>query len=138
MDQANPRPCGRGHHKCRKKGARSLFYRLKNAELCRQEANKENMQANKPSCTAPPSIDNMKGSLASISLPEQWEVFVGVEDVQYNKLEVDSGGLRGVTSSLVISSDLSWSVHIYGKQVPSSCEVLTGFPSILSTLPQLL
>ena len=111
MDQVNPRPRGRGHHKQRKKGAWSLFYRPKNAELHRQLASKRNTGVNTSTLT---TASRIKESLAHISLPEHWEVFVGYDNLQYNKLQISSDGLREVTSSLLISNDLSWSIHIHG------------------------
>ena len=68
-----------------------------------------------------------------ISLPEHWEIFVGCNNVQYKQLVVGCSGLREVTSSILINSDLSWGVHINGKNIPSTCKILSGFPSALSS-----
>ena len=66
-----------------------------------------------------------------IPLPE---IFVDSNSVQYNKLVVGCTGLHEVTSSILINNDLTWGVHINGKKVPSTSEVLMGFPSVLPSI----
>ena len=54
MDDSCNQPCGRGHHKKKKKGLRSRFDRRKNDERRRQQANKENAgTVEHPVCTNP-------------------------------------------------------------------------------------
>ena len=133
--------CGRGHHKRRKKGARRAFFRQKNDERRRQQANKENhsilantAQQMQISDTSTLTLSDVQESMASVSLPsEHWLVFPDDGVLQWSRMEIGHSGVRQPTASLLLTHDLSWSVHIYGKKVPATCELLTDFPSLITS-----
>ena len=97
MDDNSNKPCGRGHHKRRKKNARGQFDRWKNDERCRQQANKKNISI-LPLLKSTADIipDN------SLLLPKHWQK---LSDTQYCKVEEGSNGLGEVTASVILDSD---------------------------------
>ena len=133
--------CGRGYHKRRKKGARRAFFRQKNDECRRQQANKENHGVIANTAQQMPTLDaftvtlsDVQESMASVSLPsEDWLVFPGDGMLQWSRMEIGHGGVQQPTTSVLLSHDLSWSVHIYGKKVPATCKLLASFPSLISS-----
>ena len=126
----NSKPHGRGYHKKRKKGGRSHFDRRKNDERRRQQANKENIGAPKPS--AKPSEDD-----STISLLEHWQKATSTENSQYYKVEVGCNGLCQMTKSVVLKPNGSWSVYAGSKEVPKACSILSQFSSPLSSNSEL-
>ena len=130
---------GRGHHKRRKKGARRAFFRYKNDERRRQQANKENTPTNSPqeavtsSITSTVTLTDVQESMASVSLPEHWQAFPGDGGVQWSRMEIGCDGLLQPTMSVLLTHDLSWSVHINGKKVPATCKLLVEFPAMISS-----
>ena len=133
--------CGRGHHKWRKKGARQAFFCRKNDEHWRQQANKENIVANIPQEVAASSITStavtltdLQESMASVSLPERWQAFPDDGVVQWSRMEIGHGGVLQPTASVLLTHNPSWSVHIYGKKVPATCQLLNCWvPSLISS-----
>lgn len=124
MDDSCNQPCGRGHHKKKKKGLRSRFDRRKNDERRRQQANKENAgTVEHPVCTNPVP-----------SLPKHWKKVSTSTSTQYCKLENTLDGICQVTASVVFSSERSWSVYVCGKKVPETCSLLKEFPRCISSL----
>ena len=116
MENSN-KPCARGHHKRRKKNARSRFDRRKNDERHRQQANKENISVlPHPKSTADIIPDS------SLLLPKHWQK---LSDTQYCKVEEGSNGLGEVTASVILDSDL----YVGDKKVPYVCDVLARFRS---------
>ena len=116
-------PCGRGHHKRRKKGARSRFDRRKNDERRNQHTNKENLAT---------SITTQGDS--TLGLPVHWQKVASTENIQYCKVE--SGGYADVcrvTRSVTLNPDHTWSVFIGGKKVPETCSILTRFSSSVTS-----
>ena len=104
--------------------------RRRNAERRRQQAHKENfieVDESEASATTR-TLERIISNLTSITLPEYWQAFPGTHDIQFSKIEIASGGLRELTASVLINSNLSWSTHIHSKQVPATCQLLTGFP----------
>ena len=133
MDQA---PCGSAFRNKRKKAARSVFDRRKNAERRRQQAHKENLliEVDEAEATATtPTLESIVSNLTSITLPEYWQAFPGTHDIQFSKVEIALDGLRELTASVLINSNLSWSIHVISKQVPATCKLLTEFPLTLSS-----
>ena len=117
MDDHSNNPCGRGHHKRRKKNARARFDRRKNDERRRQQANKENTQPSKSTDVIPDS---------SLLLPRHWQK---LSETQYCKVEEGSNGLGEVTASVIIDSDRTWNAYVGDKKVPDTCTVLAKFRS---------
>ena len=79
------------------------------------------------------TLESMKPALISISLPHQWQIVPSTDDVQYCKMGSDLDGPCKVVSSIKIRKDLSWSVYANGKEVPTTCSVLTSFPRLISS-----
>ena len=142
-------PSGRGHHKRRKKGARSRFDRRKNDERCQQQDRKENSltlagnstrisignplqplnletncERHHPNC----AFENLKPDLLSIPLPDQWKAVSDPNSVEYCQLKGNLNGVHHVAASVVVCADLSWSVYLRGVKVPIACKVLADFP----------
>ena len=132
MENSN-KPCARGHHKRRKKNARSRFDRRKNDERHRQQANKENSSIlPHPKSTADIIPD------ISLLLPKHWQK---LSDTQYCKVEEGSNGLGEVTASVILDSDRTWNAYVGDKKVPDTCDVLARFRSFPLTddkLPDLI
>ena len=79
------------------------------------------------------TLESMKPALISISLPHQWQIIPSTDDVQYCKMGSDLDGPCKVVSSIKVRKDLSWSVYANGKEVPTTCSVLTSFPQSISS-----
>ena len=120
MDDNSSDPCGRGHHKRRKKNARARFVRRKNDERRRQLANKENISV------VPPSNSTDLIPDSSLVLPQYWQK---LSETQYCKVEEGSSGLGEVTAALIIDPDGTWNAYIGGRKVPATCAVLAKFRS---------
>ena len=114
MDNVKPK-----YHKKRKKGARSHFYRTKNDERHRQQANKENHDV----LVTPPDSH-------SIALPQHWQKN---SPSHYCKMEGDSNGVFQITKSIVIDSTRTWSVYFGDKRIQNTCKVLSRFRSSVDT-----
>ena len=71
--------------------------------------------------------------MASVSLPEHWQAFPGDGGVQWSRMEIGCDGLLQPTTSVLLTHDLSWSVHINGKKVPATCKLLVKFPAMISS-----
>jgi hypothetical protein len=148
-------PSGREHHKRCKKGARSNFDRRKNDERLKQQARKENFPPSigkstigittghplRPLKMNPLTSDrhhpnsafeNLKADLTGIPLPNNWQVFSGSTSVEHCQLKSDASGVRCVAGSVVVSCDMSWSVHFHGVKVPAACKVLANFPLVIA------
>ena len=111
---ADIKPCRRGHHQKRKKGARRCFDRQKNNERHRQQASKENIRLHPPpTCTSVIAC-------SSQMLPHHWQKLSGTH---YCKVEESSNGLGEVTRSVVLDSDFKWYAYVSDKKVPATCEV---------------
>lgn len=126
--EKDPKPCGRGHHKRRKKGSRSHFDRRKNDERHRQEANKENTGT---------SEHVVATSSLNLTLPKQWQV---VGNSHYCKMEIGCNRQCEVTRSLIVDSDHTWIAYVGSKKIPETCSVLSQFspPTCISTSDDLL
>ena len=147
---------GRGHHKRRKKGARSRFDRRKNEERRKLQDKKENvvqtarksagvdpgqplrpLQLNPTTCERhhPNSaFENLKEDLIRVPLPEQWMVISDLDSVQYCQLKSDPSGVCQVTESVVVRTDCSWSVYVHALKVPATCKILADFqPTIAAS-----
>ena len=72
----------------------------------------------------PSSHSALRSSLMSINLPPHWQVSSHLDEVQYTKLQPNENGVMEVRSTVVVHSDLTWSVHLKQKPVPVSCQVL--------------
>ena len=120
MEDNSNKPCGRGHHKRRKKNARARFDRRKNDERRRQQANKENIYVPPPLKSTDIIPDN------SMLLPPRWQK---LSDTQYCKVEEGSSGLGEVTASIILDSDGTWNAYVGDKKVPDMCDVLARFRS---------
>ena len=117
MDNNSNKPCGRGHHKRRKKNARARFDRRKNDERRRQQSNKENITVLQPSDIVPNS---------NLLLPRHWQK---LSETQYCKVKEGSRGLGEVTASIILDSDCTWNVYVGGKKLPETCDVRARFRS---------
>ena len=117
MDNSSNKPCGRGHHKKRKKNARARFDRQKNDEHRPQQSNKENITVLQPSDIVPDS---------SLLLPRHWQK---LSETQYCKVKEGSSGLGKVTAPIFIDSDCTRNVYVGGKKLPETCDVLARFRS---------
>ena len=118
MEDNSNKPCGRGHHKRRKKNARARFDRRKNDERRRQQANKENI------CVPPPLKSTNIIPDNSMLLPPRWQK---LSDTQYCKVEEGSSGLGEVTASVILDSDGTWNAYVGDKKVPDSVMSLQDF-----------
>ncbi len=154
LDGMDETASGRGHHKRRKKGARSNFDRRKNDERRRQSAGKENplppavvptgsnvghplrpvqltaetSERHHPNC----AFVNLKRDLTDIHTPDHWKLFSDSTTVEYCQLKRDPSGVCHVATSVVVNADLSWSVQLRGVQVPAACKVLAEFPPTIA------
>ena len=99
MDDNSNKPCGRGHHKRRKKNAKERFDRRKNDERRQQQANKEKISV------LPPLKSTNIIPDSSLLLPKHWQT---LSDIQYCKVEEGSNGLGEVTASVILDSDRTW------------------------------
>ena len=79
------------------------------------------------------TLDLIKPALISISLPHQWQAISGTDDIQYCKMATDLNGQYKVTISIKLYPDLSWSVYADGKEVPTTCSILTNYPQVISS-----
>ena len=102
MDQEPPER----YHKKRKKGARSHFYRCKRQNHISSE------------------------EASPLSLPKHWQLSkTDNTGQQYCKIEEDAvTGLCVISSSVVVHSDGTWEAYHHSKKIPSTCEILSGFP----------
>ena len=131
---------GRGHHKKRRKGARSNFTRRKNDELIRQKENSEKRASTSvtvPSSRQPllPVTNTLEGSATDLEalkrhiiLPANWQCFVESDTLEYIQLDKDEDKNRCVTKSVKIQRDLTWQVKYRTHVVPSSSLVLAKYP----------
>ena len=120
MDATSNKPCGRGHHKRRKKNFRARFARRKNDQHLRQQVNKENVIRVRAQSFITP--DNC------LSLPCHWQK---LSDTQFCKVEEGSSGLGEVTASVVLDSNRTCNVYIGHTKVPADCDILSRFLSYL-------
>ena len=72
----------------------------------------------------PSSHSALRSSLMSINLPPHWQVSSHLDEVQYTKFQPNENGVMEVRSTVVVHSDLTWSVHLKQKPVPVTCQVL--------------
>jgi len=138
--QMADQPNGRGHHKKRKKGARSHFTRRKNDELIRQKENKE-----RGACVSHPSsrqplmpVNNSQNPTTDLEavktyiiLPPHWQCYPDSDTLEYILLDKGEDGARHVTKSLRIHSNLTWEVMCWTHVVPPTCKVLAKYPQHL-------
>ena len=130
MEDKSNKPCGRGHHKKRKKNARARFDRTwrKNDERHRQQSNKENVEV-----TPPDSTDALPDH--TLLLPKHWQK---LSNTQYCKVVEGPSGLGEVTVSVVQDPDSNWNMYDCEKKVPDTCAVLSTFQNSPVTEDKLL
>lgn len=109
-------------HKTRKKSRRMLFQRNKNDERRRQAENGFKRLTK-----------IAKLAFTSVTLPEKWQAISGCMDVQYHKLEVGSNGIHGITRTIMVHSNLTWSVFVKEKKVPATSKLLTDIPLLVTS-----
>lgn len=54
--------------------------------------------------------------------------------MEHCQLKSDASGVRCVAGSVVVSCDMSWSVHFHGVMVLAACKVLANFPLVIAAL----
>ena len=117
--QMADQPTCRGHHKKRRKGARSNFTRRKNDELIRQKENRDKRAKSVPSSREPllPITNTPEGSTTDLEtlkrcivLPAHWQCFSESDTLEYVQIDKDADENRCVTKSVRIRSDLTWQV----------------------------
>ena len=127
--------CGRGQHKRRKKGARRNFFRVKNCERKRQEANLEQRRkcdAEKENQGAL-TFEDLKKDMIKIDVPDQWVMFSSECNIQWSKIDITHNGLREPVISVLLQHDFSWRVHAYGKIVPQNSAILSIYSPALQS-----
>lgn len=115
---------------------RRAFFHYKNDERRRQQTYKENTLINSLQemiVTSPVVLPDVQESMANVSLPEHWQEFTGDGVLQWSRMEIDRNGMLQPAASVLLTHDLSWSVHIDRKKVPAICKLLVEFPAMISS-----
>ena len=68
--------------------------------------------------------------MASVSLPEHWQVFPGDGIVQWCRMEIGHGSVLQPTAFVLLTQNLLW---IHGEKVPATCKLLVELPSLISS-----
>jgi hypothetical protein len=78
-------------------------------------------------------LPDVQESMANVSLPENWQEFPGNGVLQWSRMEIDRNRVLQSAASVLLTHDLSWSVHINRKKVPATCKLLVEFPAMISS-----